>query len=817
MSDKAILEINLNEEYKIKIEKGNQFEESIFHEVYKEALKNVIEIVRHYYSHKDSKYDDFNNIIAFTGERGKGKSSSMISFRDALVNKECDDNRVFFERQNDPEQYLKDKSFAEIEIIDPSLFRGGESLFEIILAKMFRKFQNRINEMDCKIDQTHKRELIQHFQKTFQNLQIINSDRKDIFKKDSIEALSKLAISSNLKEDFDKLVDYYLEHFDKKNFLIIAIDDFDVNIENAYKMLEDIRQFLIQPKVILLISCKLEQLSEALMIHYKNIKIENQEDKAKRYIDKLVPFSRRIFLPEVKKLEDIEFKILNDKELVFNNITGNFNELMIKLIFEKLNLIQTNNILNSNFIFPNTIRETQNFINTLLNVPNNQKLRKYIISEVYLLDIKFINILDDLENVSDDLFMITVLRKLLRLNREYIVRRRITEAYTKLSNASIKTTISLGDIYFLLEEFEKNINLEDYDSLKFLDLFKLYFSLRLLNFKGELNTLEITKYGFVNKYMNILPKEKGLKSRDFLQFFGTLDWNYDFLREEEVFILGMFVFYLGEGNEDYRHKLDKDIFVERYTRGILSPFAIWHNVNNIKTLSIILNFSTEGKFVKLNEEWFKNSLFIKQLYNPSFTLKIFEYIGEFRLKIVKDSLPDNYFDTVCLLFVYGIIYSLEKLEDLYKLEGLVKDFTNFPIINEMLKYFNQQIYFNKKINELNDKYKLNLEYDENSFITDELKHVMNEIYNSSIEETTDELSINTKRYLSDLYNEINKTKKFTSRFLNYRIERLKDFPGTEKIIDYFEEIKWKFNEEDDNLFNEYKEELKIYLKNLING
>ncbi|MDQ0595165.1 signal recognition particle GTPase [Chryseobacterium ginsenosidimutans] len=90
MNDKAVLEINLNDEYKIKIEEGKQFEDSIFSEVYKEALKNVIEIVRHYDSHKDSKYDDFNNIIAFTGERGKGKSSSMISFRDALVNKECD-------------------------------------------------------------------------------------------------------------------------------------------------------------------------------------------------------------------------------------------------------------------------------------------------------------------------------------------------------------------------------------------------------------------------------------------------------------------------------------------------------------------------------------------------------------------------------------------------------------------------------------------------------------------------------------------------------------------------------------------------------
>ncbi|WP_454045144.1 hypothetical protein [Chryseobacterium sp. Marseille-Q8038] len=132
------LEINLNEEYKIKIEKGNEFQGSIFKDVYYDALNNVIEIVKN----KDSKYDDFNNIIAFTGERGKGKSSSMISFRDALVNKKHNDHLNYFENRN--AEFLKDISFAEIDIIDPSLFRGGESLLEIILAKMFKKFQKGI-------------------------------------------------------------------------------------------------------------------------------------------------------------------------------------------------------------------------------------------------------------------------------------------------------------------------------------------------------------------------------------------------------------------------------------------------------------------------------------------------------------------------------------------------------------------------------------------------------------------------------------------------------------------------------------------------
>lgn len=817
MSDKAILEINLNEEYKIKIEKGNQFNESIFKDVYLEALKNTIGIVRHSEIYKDSKYDDFNNIIAFTGERGKGKTSSMISFRDCLVNKECKDNLDFF--KNDNENYLKDKKFAEIDIIDPSLFRGGESLFEIILAKMFQKFQIEIKENRSELNQTYKRELIEHFQKTFQNLQIIISDRKDLYKKESIEALSKLAISSNLREDFNNLVEYYLQYFEKKEFLVIAIDDFDVNVEAAYKMLEDIRQFLIQPKVILLISCKIEQLNEAIAIQYKNLKIENQFNEiAKRYIDKLIPFSRRIFLPDVQKLEKIRFKVLIDKEIVFNGDEGSFNELIINLIFEKLHLLQTNNQLNRNFILPNTIRETQNFINTLLNSQSLEKLRKYTINEVYKLNDKYRNVIDELENVSDDLFLISVLRKFLRLNFEFRTRDRRTIAYTKLSNANIKNSISLGDIFFLIEEFESTISIDDYESFEFLDLFKLYFSIRLLDLDENLVELEFTKYGFVNKYMYILSKERNSRSRDFIEFEDSLDWCFDELEEHEAFIFGMFVFYLGEGNEDYRNKMDKDIFVERYTKGVISPFAIWHNIHNIEILSSILNFDTNNEFARLNKVWFENSIFIKQLYNPSFILKLFEYINEFRLKEVKDSLPNNYFDDICLLFVYGTIYSLNKLENLYKVKGLVNDYIKYPVIDQLLKHFNDLDYSNRKVSELNTIYDIDKILEDGDLVMiDNLKDVINEIYELSKGAGQYELSLITKNYLRAFVNDLNKVDKFTSRFITYRIDKLREFTDTEEIVNYLEEIKSKFNDPDPDYFIENKNDLQNYLINLING
>ena len=135
MDNHTTLEINLNEDYKIKIEKGNDFNKSIFQDVYKSALKTVIEIVKHSDKNIDNVYDDFNNIIAFTGERGKGKSSSMISFRDALINKGSKCHNLFFESKS--VSYLGNKTFASIEVIDPSLFRGEESLMEIVSILCF--------------------------------------------------------------------------------------------------------------------------------------------------------------------------------------------------------------------------------------------------------------------------------------------------------------------------------------------------------------------------------------------------------------------------------------------------------------------------------------------------------------------------------------------------------------------------------------------------------------------------------------------------------------------------------------------------------
>lgn len=390
------LAININDEYKIKIETGNEFKDSIFENVYSSAAKNLCDIISQ--SQNGNEHDSYNNIIAFTGERGKGKSSSMISFRNALLDYENKDRHYSFFNISEHEIIRKYK-FSQIDIIDPSLFRGNESLFEIVIAKMFSKFQDIIKKENSLVTHDERREIIKLFQQVFDNMKIINSDKKDLYNLDSLEALSNLAYSSNLRDCFSRLVDKFLNVIeDKKSFLIISIDDFDLNIAKAYEMLEDIRHFLIQKRIILLIACKIEQLKDSIVneivkeYRYKlnleqktkihnitsiddrkflrnerrfssDVEFTNEyvltelSNKAEKYIEKLIPFNHQIFIPSLAEFCDITFLSYNDSSsdnfLFFESLgeTKNVDKEKSSIIYigdsESLNNISLENLLES--------------------------------------------------------------------------------------------------------------------------------------------------------------------------------------------------------------------------------------------------------------------------------------------------------------------------------------------------------------------------------------------------------------------------------------------------------------------------------------
>ena len=101
---------------------------------------------------------------------------------------------------------------------------------------------------------------------------------------------------------------YEYKEFDKKSSQECA-----KIAETAYDMAEEIRKYLKQPKIIVLTALKLEQLEQAIELHYSNhydkmigkgLPSSEISDMALKYVIKLIPENNRIYMPESRVWSD---------------------------------------------------------------------------------------------------------------------------------------------------------------------------------------------------------------------------------------------------------------------------------------------------------------------------------------------------------------------------------------------------------------------------------------------------------------------------------------------------------------------------------
>ncbi|MGB6129678.1 MAG: hypothetical protein WBG30_13115, partial [Psychrilyobacter sp.] len=173
-----ILKIKIGEEYKAKVEKIGEFNESMFKDVYDKAFDCIETILAGGSEEEEDSYEKYNNIVSFVGERGTGKTSAMLSVSGALKNGK--DVEVSDENAKDLKvvykKLKKENKFFNIGIIDPSHFNENSNILEIILAKMFKNFKNKVEEKNNNnVDHDDKRKLIKAFEEVFENLKTIQN------------------------------------------------------------------------------------------------------------------------------------------------------------------------------------------------------------------------------------------------------------------------------------------------------------------------------------------------------------------------------------------------------------------------------------------------------------------------------------------------------------------------------------------------------------------------------------------------------------------------------------------------------------------
>lgn len=324
------LKFKIGDNYKSKVENIDEFSESIFKEIYKKSYESIAEIMKindvekkKERAEKEHDHEDFNNIIAFIGDRGTGKTSCMISLAKSLKEKKDKKEKIeeILGLGHEIMALLIKKKFYLTRVIDPSHLTKNSNILENILADMFRAFKEELEDSKKDINQDEKRKVLKSFTEVYENLKTINLSKEKLFEKEGIDALLKLSSSNNLRRNIMRLVNEYLKFMNGgSETLVIQIDDIDLNTRHAYEMVEQIRKYLIIPNVIILMAVKLEQLSDIITQKYlkeykesidkENIKLEDVSHMTEKYLEKLIPIERRNDLPDMLEFsKDIQLEM----------------------------------------------------------------------------------------------------------------------------------------------------------------------------------------------------------------------------------------------------------------------------------------------------------------------------------------------------------------------------------------------------------------------------------------------------------------------------------------------------------------------------
>lgn len=388
-----------NAETRLYIEGVKEKEESIFSDVYRafftELNDKLPDIRRDKFDKSDAELrNNLNNIFAFVGDRGSGKTSCMLS-----VAKMLEEN----EKKPVPEFEKNKMEFCVLETIDPSFFDEYTNILDIVLGRMFRDFRKKWEDgdQDCINERDQLLESFEIVKRTISQMNAKkNKDESFLSEEDNVERLINLSASVSLKCDIYKLIQTYLKFFDKK-ILVVPIDDVDLHSQCAYEMVEQVRKYLIQYNVIVLMALKIEQLDKVVektylknfseMLPKKLLSIDQIADMANKYLIKLIPDSQRFVLPSIDVMynkivaiyekaeksteDDLEF--LNQKwnrNVVNSGYPARY--IVLKLIFDKTRYLFYHMQGSTSLIVPHTLREYNQLIEMLLNMDDYDKIEQ---------------------------------------------------------------------------------------------------------------------------------------------------------------------------------------------------------------------------------------------------------------------------------------------------------------------------------------------------------------------------------------------------------------------------------------------------------
>lgn len=418
----------------ITYERPEEFKTSISYKAYKRAFDITQEIINDSKKYKDSLLSDKKNgtdirnaeqicnIIFFTGDRGTGKTSVMLSYMEFLKDYYRKNGREKANSIFETFSGCKDFMFTGLEYFDASSLDNKENILGSILANMLKKWETEerrsFGNHGIRREEDYafkKRKIQSRFSEVYKYLKNLRSD-KDIMDEDSdlfIETLENMSMTWNLKQAFQQLVSEYLDIMEypgaedavnsMNHFLVISIDDLDLNIKNGFSLLDEVRKYLMIPNIIVLISANYDQLEKVCINYYasefKETKVEDNiknyiKKLSREYVEKIMPISRQVVLYSGKEWdffrnEEAEFyyisKTITEKRDIQDkkpDFTGTLEGLIQKSMkkYLDINFIKNGKVLH--YLTPDTLRELSSWIKqigTLMDISeeSDTKLQNY--------------------------------------------------------------------------------------------------------------------------------------------------------------------------------------------------------------------------------------------------------------------------------------------------------------------------------------------------------------------------------------------------------------------------------------------------------
>lgn len=444
-----------------------------------------------------------NNIFSFIGDRGTGKTSCMISVASMLKSKEEIDKKVY--------PNIDKIKFTTIDLIDPAYFDKSHNLLSLFLAKLYKKY-SQLLEKDTQsiVFRSQKQKFLQFYRDAHSQLHRLyyEKDGKTFSDEDLMEYVEDVSASVKLKRTIQDLVDAYLECFQwKDTILILRIDDVDMDIHNASKMIETMRKYFVQPNLLVFVSCDIKLLEKIKSgdfkkdLQDKEITSEHRE-LAERYLAKVFPHSHRIQMPEPYSYHDKPLRIIGNftteagyidpagrNESKYYKDFVSVKQAVLELILKKTRYLFYNTNYYESYIVPRNLRELRQLMKLLVTMPDYHSEGKPHPHNKTLFKEYFFDNWVRMNLLPDDRKIVAHLRSI----QNYVLFNEtlIGILQNRFPNKDISHTttvenlpVTIGDVIYLISSIEPTLIHESDRKLMF--FIKSYYSILLYDFYCEI-------------------------------------------------------------------------------------------------------------------------------------------------------------------------------------------------------------------------------------------------------------------------------------------------------------------------------------------